>query len=103
MIDLIEAFRESKLKDLAEISAMPDNDWIVGTHGGPRKKSWEVFVARRTNLHAFRSYGWSGKEKHMISSSDTGNETVMDSIVWEGLKSVAQEYADRLNKKKRNS
>lgn len=72
-------------------------DFVAGYLGGPNSAYWEIFVARSDNLHAFKSRGWDGPEKIIISANPPNNRIAIDEELFENLLWCAEDYAKRRN------
>lgn len=68
--------------------------WMVHTKGGPGK-AFEIVVIRVDNAFGYKSWGWFGDDKLLISDSGMGSRVT--EVVWSYLCKAACEVADYLN------
>jgi hypothetical protein len=71
--------------------------WKVDVKGKRCGKWWEISVVRIGNDHGFRSYGWFGAEKLLVSHNGGPCEWPIVGFVWDAQIKIAEELCLRLN------
>jgi hypothetical protein len=69
--------------------------WLVDIKGGPNRCA-EISVIREDFEHGFKSYGWFGPDKKLISASN--HSFYIEQPAWDKLVAVAHEVVEELNR-----
>ena len=74
-----------------------DGHWVMHTKGGPNKTTFEIAVVWSEFEHGFRSYGWYGDSKYLITHNGGPCKDPIDGYVWDECVKVAIRFAARMN------
>ena len=70
--------------------------WKVDVKGDV-VSGWEIAVVREDNIHGFRSYGWFGEEKILISHNGGPCRWPIPKYIFDASIDLAGEVAEALN------